>query len=86
MSELDERVARLEVRLDDHLRAAAENNKENAEAHAHIIDALAKQHAFQTRIRYVTGTALLLIGTAVGFIIHHAEWLWNVLPMHRHTH
>jgi len=41
---------------------------------------------WKDRVTWVTGMVLLMIGSIIGWVIHHIEWFWNILPMHEHTH
>ena len=83
---MEERIAMLEQKLDDHILENKSASKRNDTSHDRLEGKLDDVLVFQNRIRWVGGTIMLIIGSIIGWMIHNAAIIWQWLPMHGHTH
>lgn len=81
---MEQRLAKLEQKLDDHIIANELASDRNDKAHDRLIEQLDEYMAFQNRLKWVGGTVLLMTGAALGFIYHYAHFIWDMLPKHGH--
>ena len=83
---MEERMAALEQKLDDHILENQQGAARNDEAHGRLEKKLDDALSFQNRLRWVAGTTALILGSIIGYAIHHAALIWSWLPMHGNTH
>ena len=81
---MNERIAKLEQQILNHIEVSDGRSDRNEAQHMMIIDRLESAMLFQNRLRWIGGTFLLIIGSILGWIMHNAHILWDMLPKHGH--
>ena len=90
---MEERVAKVEQKLDDHIAWSKESSIRNDKVHDSLIDTnqevldkLEEALVFQSRLRWVIGVVSTMLGAILMLVYHYLPWIWDALPKHGHTH
>ena len=80
------RMAKLEQKLDDHIKENTEASKRNDRSHERLEVKLDEAMIFQRKLRWTIGVASTMLGVILMIIYHYLPWIWDSLPKHGHTH
>jgi len=83
---VEQRMAKLEQKLDDHIKANQEAAIRDHAAHVRIESKLDEAMVFQHKVRWTIGVASTMLGMILMFIYHYLPEIWDALPKHGHTH
>ena len=83
---MDERIAKVEQKLDDHIAWAQSSGVRNDKTHERLERKLDDAMVFQHRLRWTIGVASTMLGIILMIIYHYLPWIWDSLPKHGHTH
>ena len=83
---MEQRMAKLEQKLDDHIKANQMDAKMNHAAHTRLETKLDHALIFQHKVRWTIGVASTMLGMVLMFIYHYLPEIWDALPKHGHTH
>ena len=83
---MEQRIAKLEQKLDDHIKDNKRDALRNDESHTRLETKLDSALIFQHKIRWTIGVASTMLGMLLMFIYHYLPEIWDALPKHGHTH
>ena len=83
---MEQRMAKIEQKLDDHIKANQEDARRNNDAHTRLEHKLDHALIFQHKVRWTIGVASTILGMVLMFIYHYLPEIWDALPKHGHTH
>ena len=83
---MEQRMARLEQQMEDHIAISRQFEERNDSAHDAIVTKIDEAMIFQRRLRWTVGVMSTLFGVLLMIIYKHLPWCWEALPKHGHTH
>ena len=83
---MEQRMAKIEQKLDDHIKANLADALRNNESHTRLEAKLDHALIFQHKVRWTIGVASTVLGMVLMFVYHYLPEIWDALPKHGHTH
>ena len=83
---MEERIAKVEQKLDDHISWAQSSGVRNDKTHDRLEKKLDDAMVFQHKLRWTVGVASTILGIVLMIAYHYIPWIWDSLPKHGHTH